>query len=408
MDAEIKGKTKHRVHLTHGRLASLRKEAAALGKSDITFWDDDVRGFGLRIRKGGNASWIYQYQRGLSQGKIRIGDASAITADMARQRAREERGKVDLGGDPGKQKAMERARDKQTFAGIVDLYLSAKQAVWRPASLREGRRYLTNTFQPLHRMPSHRIQKKDIAAIVTRIAATHPGAAGAALLHVNACFNWAFGQGLVDTNPADGIPAVKHSERDRVLCDDELRRIWLACSDDSDPGRIVRLLILTGQRRDEVSGMAEEELDRNSGTWTLPKERTKNKRAHTLALPDQAWEIIGPPDRTGPLFGRGGGRYTGFQGFKRTLNKRCNVAEWVLHDIRRSVATGMADLGIQPHIIEAALNHISGHKAGVAGIYNRSSYEREVRNALALWADHIASIVSGEERKTIPFQPRAG
>jgi integrase len=391
MDAEIKGKAKERVRLTQGSVATLRKKAADLGKSDITFWDDDIRGFGLRIRKGGNASWIYQYQRGLSQGKIRIGDASAVTADMARQRAREERGKVDLGGDPSAQKAIERVKDKQTFAGIVDLYLNAKQTEWRPASLREGRRYLLATFQSLHRIPAHKIEKKHVAAIVTRIAPTHPGAAGAALLHVNACLNWAVGIGLIDTNPADGIPNVKHGERDRVLSDDELRRVWLACSDDSDPGRIMRLLILTGQRRDEVSGMAEEELDRKNGTWTLPKERTKNKRTHTLALPDEAWKIIGPPSHIGPLFGRGGGRYTGWQGFKRVLDRRCNIVKpWVIHDIRRSVATGMADIGVQPHIIEAVLNHISGHKSGVAGIYNRSSYDHEKKAALKRWARYVA------------------
>ena len=408
MDAEIKGKAKERVRLTKGSVATLRKKAAELGKNDITFWDDDVRGFGLRIRKGGNCSWIYQYQKGLSQGKIRIGDANAVTVDEARQRARFERGKIDHGRDPAAEKALERAKDKQTFAGIVDLYLNAKQTTWRPASLREGRRYLTATFQPLYRIPTHKIEKKHVAAIVTPIAATHPSAAGAALLHLNACLNWAVGQGLIDTNPADGIPTAKHGARDRVLSDNELRRVWLACSDASDPGRIVRLLILTGQRRDEVSGMAEEELDRKNGTWTLPKERTKNKRKHTLALPDEAWKIIGPPGRTGPLFGRGGGRYTGWQGFKRILDKRCNVVNWVIHDIRRSVATGMADIGIQPHIIETVLNHVSGHKAGIAQIYNRSNYKQEVKNALARWADHVASIVSGEERKILQFPAETG
>jgi integrase len=404
MSAETKGKAKERVRLTQASLANLRKKAAESGKDDITFWDAEVRGFGLRIRKGGNCSWIYQYQRGLSQGKIRIGDASAVTADMARKRACEERGKIDLGGDPGAEKALARAKDKQTFAGIVDLYLNAKQTVWRPASLREGRRYLTSTFQPLHRIPAYKIQKRHVAEIVTHIAATHPSAAGAALLHVNACLNWAVGQGLIDDNPAEGIPAAKHSERDRVLSDDELRRVWLACSDDSDPGRILRLLILTGQRRDEVSGMTEQELDRTNGTWTLPKERTKNKRTHTLALPDDAWKIIGPPVRTGPLFGRGADRYTGWQGFKRTLDKRCGVVNWVIHDIRRSVATGMADIGIQPHIIETVLNHVSGHKAGIAGIYNRANYKTEVRNALAIWADHIRKITTGVEPTVIPMR----
>ena len=395
MDAEIKGKAKERVKLTQASLANLRKKAADLDKNDITFWDADVRGFGLRIRKGGNASWIYQYQRGLSQGKIRIGDASAVTAEAAREQAKKKRSELELGGDPGAEKALARAKDKETFADIVELYLNAKQTTWRPASLREGRRYLTATFRSLHRIPVYRIEKKHIANIVTRIAATHPGAAGAALLHVNTCLNWAVGQGLIDTNPAEGIPAVKHGERDRVLSDDELRRVWLACSDDSDAARIVRLLILTGQRRDEVSGMTEEELDRNSGTWTLPKERAKNKRAHTLALPDEAWKIIGPPRRPGPLFGRGGGRYTGWQGFKKTLDKRCNVVSWVIHDIRRTVATRMADeIEIDPHIVEALLNHVSGHKSSrVAKIYNKAKYAKPMRAALVRWARYVTLVI---------------
>ena len=148
------------------------------------------------------------------------------------------------------------------------------------------------------------------------------------------------------------------------------------------------------------------ELDADRGTWTLPSERSKNGRAHTLPLPSIAWEIIESVPRRATrdrLFGvHAGEGFTNWHA-KDDLDLRLGAAvrPYHLHDIRRSVATRMADIGVQPHIIEQILNHQSGHRSGVAGIYNRSSYEREVRAALALWADHIRSIVDGDERKVV-------
>jgi integrase len=181
--------------------------------------------------------------------------------------------------------------------------------------------------------------------------------------------------------------------------------VWNACAND-DYGKIVRLLILTGARRDEIGGMTWNELDSDNRAWTLPAERSKNGRALKLTLPGLAWEIIeSTTHRTfnDHLFGIGKNGFNNWYSTKNALHQRSGTTGWTVHDLRRSAATGMADIGIQPHVIEAVLNHVSGHKAGVAGIYNRSSYEREVKNALAIWADHVASITSGEDRKILQF-----
>ena len=168
-------------------------------------------------------------------------------------------------------------------------------------------------------------------------------------------------------------------------------------------------MILTACRRQEIGGMCWSEFNPD-GTWTLPAERAKNKRAHTLPLPPPAWEIIaGVPKMAGrdQLFGTRAAGYTNWGPGKAALDRALGdtVAPWTLHDIRRTVATRMADLKVQPHIIETVLNHQSGHKGGIAGIYNRSSYSTEVKNALAMWSDHVRAMVAGEERVVVPFGP---
>jgi integrase len=210
--------------------------------------------------------------------------------------------------------------------------------------------------------------------------------------------------GYVEQNPVVGTIQPKKSEgRSRVLTDAELAAIWRACEDD-EHGRIVRLLILTGCRRQEIGGMRWSEFDDERGTWTLPALRAKNKHAHTLPLLAAAWDIIrGVPRRASrdQLFGDRAERgFVCWGAAKADLDKKLGTRfePFVLHDIRRSFATKLADLGVQPHIIEQILNHQGGHKRGVAGTYNRSVYERDVRAALAMWADHVRALVVGGER----------
>jgi integrase len=219
-------------------------------------------------------------------------------------------------------------------------------------------------------------------------------------------------EGLSDGNPVIGTNrAADERSRDRVLSDEELAVIWGACRDD-DFGRIVRLLILTGQRREEVGGMTWGEVDLARGLWTIPSARTKNGRAHEVSLPASAADLLGQTGlalRSGSLFGEGRGSFQGWSKAKAALDRRISssgnaVEPWRLHDIRRTVATRMAELGIQPHIIEAVLNHVSGHKAGVAGVYNRALYTAEKRKALELWGEHARTLVDGAPAKVIPIR----
>jgi len=216
--------------------------------------------------------------------------------------------------------------------------------------------------------------------------------------------------GIVENNPIVGTIQPKDGKpRERTLSDDELAAIWRACP-SNDYGRIVRLLILLGARRAEVGGMRWNELNFESGTWMLPADRSKNGRAHTLPVMPIALDIIKDVPRLASrdlLFGaRSDDGFTDWDDQKEALDERSGVIGWTLHDIRRSVATKLADIGVQPHVIEQILNHVSGHKAGPAGIYNRSSYEREVLAALALW-DHVRALVEGGERKVLNIAPRA-
>ena len=223
--------------------------------------------------------------------------------------------------------------------------------------------------------------------------------------YLSALFSWAIGKGIADVNPVIGV----HKEgetvsRDRVLSDPELRDLW-SVAGASDYGRIVRLLTLTAQRREEVGGMRWSEIDLAKAIWTIPPERTKNGRQHQVPLSDMAVSLLRGIEKRADrdnVFGSGEGGFSGWSKSKAMLDKRIadsrrkwdpngKVLPWRLHDIRRTVATGMANLGVMPHVVEAVLNHVSGSKAGVAGIYNRAAYSAEKRDALSKWAETVTA-----------------
>jgi integrase len=185
-----------------------------------------------------------------------------------------------------------------------------------------------------------------------------------------------------------------------VLSTEELARVWRTTDPASDFGAIVRLLLLTGQRREEVAAMAWSELDLGRGRWILPAQRTKNRRPHEVPLSSQALAILAArPRRPGRdlVFGEGKGPFSGWSSAKKMLDSRIAATggalpAWRLHDLRRSVVTHMAEIGIAPHIIEAVVNHVSGHKGGVAGVYNRATYAAEKRAVLEAWAHHLEAL----------------
>jgi integrase len=373
------------------------------GKKDAIYFDEDMPGFGFRLRLGGGgkpkSTWIVQYRRAGATRRMRLGSGEVLSAEAARKAAKQALAKVELGGDPQAERVDRRGKDELKLRSVVDEYLAAKEREVRPKTLRELRRYLTGpAFKPLHGMPVDTVTRKDVASRLVAIIREHGSVVAArARAALSTFFVWAMQMGIVENNPIIGtIQPNGGKSRERVLEDDELAAIWNACKDDHY-GKIVRLLILLGARRAEVGGMRWSELDLGRGTWTLPAERAKNNRKHMLPLMPMALDIIrGVPrmvSRDQLFGGRSDSGFCAWHLGKIALDRRSGVTNWTPHDIRRTVATRMADIGVRPHVIEQLLNHVSGHRAGVAGTYNRSIYEHEVRNALALWERYIALLL---------------
>jgi integrase len=398
------------------------------GSRDHMLWDDDLKGFGLRSRIGSGdrimRAWLVQYRADGHTRRMVIGDAAKLSPKQAREKARKLLAQVELGGDPSADKQDRRQKDGLTLRAVIADFLAWKrndedigkqtkrvyqQYLEGPNSQRAVNAGMKPYLASLHPMPIDKVTRKDVATCLLKVQSTH-GKPAAAMLRtlLGTCFVWAMQTGLTETNPVIGTIKLERSRpRERVLDNEELAAIWKALPDSGDYSIIVKLLILSGCRATEVSAMRESEFD--AGTWTLPKERSKNGREHTLPLTPLMSELLDSVLRrngTDLLFGWGANGFTNWTSCKRALDSKLDLPAWTHHDIRRSVATGMANIGIQPHVIEAVLNHQSGHKAGVAGIYNRSSYVREVEAAMALWSEHIATLLSGGEAKVVPFKTR--
>ena len=241
-----------------------------------------------------------------------------------------------------------------------------------------------------------------MVALLEAVARDRPILANRTLAILRKWFNWMIAKDIIKTlSPCAGVePSAKENSRERVLTTEEIAALWMASDQLGETfGPFVKLLLLTGQRRSEVAGICWSEIDIDKKTWTLPGERTKNGETHTVPLSPQAWTIIeAAKDGTGDhvLSTTGATAISGFSRAKRQLDKLLSFRKpWTYHDIRRSVVTHLADnLAVPPHVIEAIVNHISGHKAGVAGTYNRATYATDKREALERWADHIDAIVA--------------
>jgi integrase len=357
------------------------------GVVDKIVFDDDVPGFGIRVRASGTRTWIFQYKIGGRTRRLVLGKVSAIKLAKAREIAGELHAKVRLGGDPASEKREKVQRALDTFGSLADLFLGQYRA---RASTKDGvSRHLRKYAAPLHTIPVTAITLRDVADLLAKIdKASGPTTANRVRATLSACFSWAMREGLALSNPIANTNKRQEHPRERVLSDDELRRIWNAAGDDTY-GVIIKLLILTGQRRSEIAELRWAEVDLERLTLNIAGERTKNKRQHVVPLATTAMALL----RGRPRSGDAAFEYSSWAYAKDLLDKRSGVTDWTVHDIRRTVATGMADIGIAPHIIEAVLNHVSGHKGGVAGIYNRANYAAEKSAALARWDEHVALIV---------------
>jgi integrase len=386
-----------------------RAERLPAGKTDAIVFDEKLPGFGLRIRAGGKKTWIAQYRFGTAQRRLNIGSIEEVNAAKARQSAANIFAKVRLGQDPQAERRSEQRKAGDVFEDLGQRYLKAKGGL-RAGSYREIERHIEKYWAPFNRRSIHTITRADVAKRLAEIAdASGIVTANRARATLAAVFTWAMRQGELEANPVTATnKAGEETPRDRVLPDSELVEVWKACKDD-DFGTIVRLLILTGQRREEVGGMADSEIKVESRLWSLPRDRTKNKLPHDVPLSETALALLAAHPRRPKrdlVFGDTESRpFSGWSRARRALDVRISearteasieipLAPFTLHDLRRSMATRLGDLGIQPHVIEALLNHISGSKSGVAGIYNRATYAAEKRQAVDIWAAHLEALLA--------------
>jgi integrase len=398
------------MRLTDKSIAALSLPA---GKTEHKVFDDDIPGFGLRLRAGGAARWIFQYDIGLRTRRITLGSTKALTATRARATASELYAKVRLGEDPAGEKAESRIRAGESFDAILRPYLVQQRDQLKPLSYVQKERHLVKHCRSLHALPLVKIDRRAIAAKLAKVAANSgPIEANRVRASLSAFYTWCISEGYAEDNPVTGTNRRQEKSRDRTLSDSELAAIWAATAGDDDYSAIVRLLMLTGCRADEIGSLSWSEVfgDR----IVLPAARVKNGRDHVVPLSEPAQAILkARPKMLGRdfVFGRAhsDGGFTGWSSCKTLLDDRikasgAEVGAWVNHDLRRVVATRMAESTVPPHVIEAVLNHVSGHKAGVAGIYNRHGYDREKREALITWAARLMEIVEGKARKIVPLR----
>ena len=363
-------------------------------------WDSKLRGFGVRLEPSGTKSFVLKYRFKGHQRMVTIDQYPVLSLSNARSQAHAILGRVHEGVDPNQTGLL--PSKIATFANLLDAYIDKHCATaTRANTRREVERALRKEFLPSwRRRDITEIEKTDVVAVLDGIMARGtPSAANHAFTYINHFFNWTLSRGVVDISPCHGLsaPAPKKS-RHRVLSDQELATVWQTARETPYPfGTIVQLLILTGQRRGEVTTMQWEHVDLVDALWTLPPECTKNNREHLVPLSPAAVDLLDDTPHLSetlvfPARGSITSAFSGFSKCKRRLDDTCGLSRWTLHDLRRTVATGLAKLDVDPHVIERALNHVSGSFAGVAGTYNRYAYFDETRGALNRWAEYVESL----------------
>jgi integrase len=319
---------------------------------------------------------------------------SPWTPDTARREALRLLGLI-VSGTPIKAAAEPATAPAMTLGDLAERYLTARQPSLRPRTFDEMQRHLRRSAAPLHKLPISGIDRRQIAECLATIEqGSGPVARNRVRASLSGLFTWAIAEGLTEMNPVTGTATADESRgRERVLTSAELKALWSALP-ATGYGNIIRLLLLTGQRRDEIGALQWSEID--GDCIRLPASRTKNHREHLVPLAPAAVAVLTGVERHGAYcfgFRSGFGDWTKS---KARLDAALGASfpGFVIHDLRRTVATGMAELGVLPHVIEAVLNHASGHKASVAGVYNKAQYLTQARDALTLWANHVGVLVS--------------
>jgi integrase len=402
------------VKLTDKAVASFKS-----GKTDHIEFDENFPGFGIRLR-GAGKTWIYQYAFRSGVGRVRVnarmtlGKWPALPAAKARSIAQDVHAKVRLGGHPAAEKKVSRTEHGHTFGKLIDGYLEFKKGELRPKSYVEIVRHLNVYAVPLHGLPVTAIDLRRVVELIDAVAKERGSiSANRMQTTLGTLFTWAMRKGLADRNPVIAAEKRKENSRQRVLSDSELGTVWNTVP-GGDYGDIVKLLILTGARAAEIGSLQWGEVDLDQGLISLPAERVKNGKPHEIPMSEPMREILQRRTQGRPfVFGTGDGGFSGWGNCKERLDLAIAtklgkpLPHWTIHDLRRTAATRMADLGEAPHVIEAVLNHVSGQRAGVAGIYNRALYKAEKAQALSKWASHVLAISKGKKSNVAPIRARA-
>jgi integrase len=224
---------------------------------------------------------------------------------------------------------------------------------------------------------------------------------------LSAMFGWLVQRRRLKANPIVGVhrPDMPKA-RERVLTDAEIVKFWSATEEVSSPfGPLLKLLLLTGARLNEIAMARRSELSDNGATLTIPAERSKNHRAHAISLSQLAQRLLKRVKTAGDLIftTTGTSPVSGWSKLKKKLDVAMGVSDWRFHDLRRTAVTGMNEIGVMPHVVEAVVNHVSGHRGGVAGVYNRAQYADEKRVALERWTAHVEGLISQRPANVTPM-----
>ncbi len=395
-----------------GKVNKRSVDALKPGAAVSFLWDDDLKGFGVKVTPAGAVSYVLQYRLGGREAKTRrysIGaHGSPWTPATARTEAERLAVLVAQGIDPGE-------ADRKRRDDAVNLAFSAYADRFHAACKGEGWRALVARCLRLHAKPVlaskalPAITKADVVAVFDAMPADQQANRRNVFAVLRRLFRWAIGRGDLERSPMEGMetpPAVK--ARDRWLSDDEIRRVWTAApACHRCFGAIVRLLVVTGQRREEVTGLQWSELNRADRLWRLPGDRTKNSEPTTVPLSDLAMtelDRVAKGDKwpkRGRVFATSKGEaFTAHSKGKAKLDATIAadggdpLPAWRLHDLRRTLATGLQRLGVRFEVTEAVLNHVGSARAGVAGVYQRHDWKQEKRDALDAWGRHVAACLS--------------
>jgi integrase len=403
--------------ITMARLRITKSNVDAAQPGTV-YWDDKLAGFGLRVSPKGRKVYIYRYRKAAPGRAAQtrpitytIGAHGGLTPDEARKIASGLSARVAEGGNPQAEK--NRGAELE-FSRQADLWLEHYEQTRRASSLFQAKLVVRNHLKPgLKNKPLAEITRSDIQAIIDAIPQRQKAMRRAVFAYASVMFSWSVSRGDAPRNPLkDMLKPEAPKARDRTLTDEELVSIWRA-SYQSTFGAFYRLLILTGQRKSEVATLQWAHLNRSQAVWTIPGAQTKNGVAHIVPLsPAVVAELDALSGDVWPMSGyvistTGGKKpISGFSKAKKSLDAS-QVDEWRVHDLRRTLATGLQRLGVRFEVTEAVLNHISGSRAGVAGIYQRHDWKAEKRAALVAWGAYVQALLNGEEASNVVQLARA-